>query len=99
MSETASEALIYTKFAALSIALRPLLAELEHRVKITPNELSALLNECHTAWLSTRQQLMGGRVSDEVGRMDPSVSDLVDLVSRWRTCVSPRGLTPDTRWL
>ena len=80
MSETASQALIYTKFVSLSGALRPLIAELETRAVITPDELAALLAECHGAWMTTRQALMGSRVSNEVGRMNPGGSDLVDLV-------------------
>lgn len=81
ISETAIQALLYTKFASLSTSLRPLLAELEHRVRTTPNELSALMGECHSAWVSTRQALLGNRVSSEVARMEPMTSDLVDLVS------------------
>ena len=80
LSETASQALIYTKFVSLSTSLRPLLAELEQRVAFTPDELASLLQECHTAWVTTRQSLVGGRVSVEIGRMNPAGSDLVDLV-------------------
>ena len=54
--------------------------ELEYRVKVNPNELSSLLAECHSAWVSVRQALMGSRVNDEVARMDPANSDLIDLV-------------------
>jgi len=32
--------------------------------------------------VTTRQSLMGGRVAVEIGRMNPGLSDLVDLVSR-----------------
>ncbi|KAK1927132.1 Sec34-like family-domain-containing protein [Papiliotrema laurentii] len=79
LSETATQALIYTKFASLASSLRPLIAELENRVKISPNELSSLLAECHSVWVATRQSLIGGRVTDEVARMNPHSSDLVDL--------------------
>ena len=65
----------------MSTFLRPLLAELERRVRSTPEDLSSLLNECHNAWMSTRLALMSGRVNEEVGRMDPANSDLVDLAS------------------
>lgn len=82
LSDTASQALIYNKFTSLSTSLRPLIAELEHRVSLNPNELTSLLSECHSAWVSTRQTLMGVRVSAEIGRMDPDGYDLVDLVSR-----------------
>jgi hypothetical protein len=81
MSETASQGLIYTKFATLSHAIRPLIAELEQRVRSNPDELASLLGECHSAWVGTRQSLIGARVGEEVGRLDPVGSDLVDLVS------------------
>lgn len=80
LSETAIQALVYTKFVTLASSVRPLLAELEERVLATPEELSALLAECHTAWISTRQSLLGTRVAEEIGRMDPGRSDLIDLV-------------------
>jgi hypothetical protein len=50
-------------------------------VSTSPDDLASLLAECHSAWMTARQSLMGGRVSDEVSRMDPGRSDLVDLVS------------------
>jgi hypothetical protein len=80
LSETASQALLYTKFSSLASSLRPLLAELEDRANITPDELAALLGECHTAWVTTRQNLLGSLVYQEVVRMNPSSTDLVDLV-------------------
>ncbi|WRT68392.1 uncharacterized protein IL334_005368 [Kwoniella shivajii] len=79
LSENAAQALLYTKFISLSQPLRPLLAELEARVSSNPDELTPLLSECHSAWITTRQSLMGGRVMREVGGMDPNASDLVDL--------------------
>ncbi|OWZ31050.1 hypothetical protein C343_03746 [Cryptococcus neoformans C23] len=79
LSETATQAFIYTKFISLSATLRPLLAELEQRVISNPDELGSLLVECHTAYLTTRRNLMGQRVNAEIGRMDPGKSDLVDL--------------------
>jgi hypothetical protein len=33
------------------------------------------------AWVTTRQSLMGGRVGEEIARMEPGKSDLVALVS------------------
>jgi len=79
-SETAIQALLYNKFVTLSHAVRPLMAELEHRSSVNPDELRALLTECHSAYISTRHSLLGAKVSDEVGRLDPRNSDLVDLV-------------------
>lgn len=98
VSETAIQALLYTKFASLSASLRPLLAELEHRVRATPNELSALIGECHSAWVSTRQALLGSRVNSEVARMEPMTSDLVDLVNAIGK-VTSLALTSDARWV
>ncbi|WWC90718.1 uncharacterized protein L201_005655 [Kwoniella dendrophila CBS 6074] len=79
LSETAAQALLYTKFVSLSQPLRPLLAELEIRVSTNPDELTPLLTECHSAWITTRQSLMGSRVMSEVAGLDPNGSDLVDL--------------------
>ncbi|WWD19057.1 hypothetical protein CI109_103515 [Kwoniella shandongensis] len=79
LSETATQALIYTKFVSLSQPLRPLLAELEQRVSSNPDELTTLLTECHNAWVGTRQSLMGTGVNEEIMRMNPTGSDLVDL--------------------
>ncbi|ODN78720.1 hypothetical protein L202_04287 [Cryptococcus amylolentus CBS 6039] len=79
LSETAIQALIYTKFTSLSTSLRPLLSELEQRVSTNPDELAPLLSECNAAYVSTRRNLMGGRVNEEIGRMKPNGSDLVDL--------------------
>jgi hypothetical protein len=64
------------------MSTRPLIAELERRSASNPNELLSLLSECHTAYLSTRTALLGARVSDEVAKLDPRGSDLVDLVSQ-----------------
>ncbi|ORX38511.1 Sec34-like family-domain-containing protein [Kockovaella imperatae] len=79
LSETAIQALIYTKFTSLSPSLRPLVAELEYRASLNPDELNSLLAECHSAWVSARQSLVGPRVAQEIGRMDPDGYDLVDL--------------------
>ncbi|WVR07593.1 hypothetical protein IAU60_004635 [Kwoniella sp. DSM 27419] len=79
LSETAIQALLYTKFISLSGPVRPLLAELESRVSSNSDEVTPLLAECHLAWVQTRQSLMGGRVADEVAGMNPARSDLVDL--------------------
>jgi hypothetical protein len=79
-SETAIQALLYNKFVTLSHAVRPLMVELEHRSSVNPEELRALLSECHSAYISTRHSLLGAKVSDEVGRLDPRGSGLVDLV-------------------
>lgn len=71
--------MLYTKFNSLAASTRPLLAELEVRSTANPDELASLLAECHSAWLSTRQSLLGARVSEEVSRLDPTKAELVDL--------------------
>lgn len=64
----------------------------------TPDELTSLLTECHSAWVSTRQSLLGSRVAEEIGRMEPTKSDLVDLVSRSHPAKEIL-LMADPRWL
>ncbi len=82
LSETATLALIYTKFTSFAFPLRPLLAELEKRATAHPDELGSLLDECHAAWMTARRMLMSPRVEREVKRMEPGASGLptVDLV-------------------
>ena len=81
LSETALSALLYTKFATLAHAVRPIVAELENRVSSGNDDLSSLLAECHTTYVTTRQSLIASRVATEVLRLDPVGSDLVALVS------------------
>lgn len=82
-SETATIALLYTKFTSLAFPLRPLLAELELRASENPTELGSLLDECHSTWISVRKGLINGRVEREVKAMEPgnAGTGLVDLVS------------------
>lgn len=61
------------------MSLRPLIAELEQRISTNKHELGQILADCHSAWVTTRQSLMGGRVAEEVGRLNPTKGDLVDL--------------------
>lgn len=83
----------------MSTAIRPLIAELEHRSASNPKELHSLLAECHNAYLSTRSSLLGARVSDEVGKLDPRGSDLVDLVSTPAVARQYHSDRADTSWL
>jgi len=71
--------LLYNRFSSLSTSLRPLIAELEQRIPTNKAELEQILADCHFAWVSTRQSLMGGRVSEEITRLNPTRGDLVDL--------------------
>jgi len=52
---------------------------LERPAQSYPNELSALLAECHYAYFSTRQSLLVPRVMEEIRGLDPGRSDLVEL--------------------
>ncbi|KAL7422762.1 Golgi transport complex subunit 3 [Cryptotrichosporon argae] len=79
LSETASQGLLYNRFSTLSSSLRPLIAELEQRTRVNKDELPQILADCHAAWVQARQTLVGPRVAQEVGRMNPGRSDLVDL--------------------
>lgn len=71
--------LLYNRFSSLSASLRPLLAELEQRIPSNKDELPQILMDCHIAWVTSRQALMGPRVAEEIARLNPSRGDLVDL--------------------
>lgn len=73
--------LLYTRFHTVSGPLAPLLAELERRAQAHPDELSALLAECHVAYFSARRTLLVGRLMEEIKGLDPARTELVELVS------------------
>ncbi len=73
--------LLYTRFQTVSGPLAPLLAELERRAQAHPDELSALLAECHTAYFSARKTLLVNRLMEEIKGLDPARTELVELVS------------------
>lgn len=79
LSETATLALLYTKFTSFAFPLRPLLSELEKRAMENPSELGSLLDECHSTWVTVRKSLIGGRVEREIKRMEPNVTEIVEL--------------------
>ena len=64
----------------MSGPLAPLLAELERRARAHPDELSALLAECHTAYFSARKGLLVNRLMEEIKGLDPARTELVELV-------------------
>jgi hypothetical protein len=70
---------LYTRFKSVSTKLAPLLGELERRARSYPDELSALLAECHYAYFSMRKSLLVPRVVEEIRGLDPGRSDLVEL--------------------
>lgn len=79
ISPTAQHHLLYTRFRSVSVRVAPLLGELERRARSYPDELSALLAECHAAYLTTRKTLLVPRVVIEIRGLDPGKSELVEL--------------------
>ncbi|RPD58666.1 Sec34-domain-containing protein [Lentinus tigrinus ALCF2SS1-6] len=79
VSTTAQTHLLYTRFQTVSGPLSPLLAELERRAQAHPDELSALLAECHTAYFSARKTLLVNRLMEEIKGLDPARTELVEL--------------------
>ncbi|KAI0368378.1 Sec34-domain-containing protein [Pilatotrama ljubarskyi] len=79
VSTTAQMHLLYTRFRTVSGPLAPLLAELERRAQAHPDELSALLSECHTAYFSARKGLLVGRLMEEIKGLDPARTEIVEL--------------------
>lgn len=92
--------------------LAPLVRELQfrapaHRAAAMGAEGAAvgqLVGECAAAWVAFRMGVLGAVVNAEIGRMDPSRGDLVDLVRRRKLSKASRDsrLTaslapPDTR--
>lgn len=54
---------------------------MERRALKYPNELTALLTECHSAFLSARKGLLMGRLLEDIKGLDPAKTELVELVS------------------
>jgi len=79
ISQTAQSHLLYSKFRSVSSSLAPLLAELEHRALSHPEELSALLGECHASYFAARKALVVGTLVEEIRLLEPVKSDLVEL--------------------
>ncbi|KIY73271.1 Sec34-domain-containing protein [Cylindrobasidium torrendii FP15055 ss-10] len=79
VSSTAQMHLLYTRFRSVAPQLGPLLRELERRAVSHPDELMALLSECHTAYLSTRKSLLINRLMEEIKGLDPTHTELVEL--------------------
>jgi len=81
VSATAQNHLLYTRFMSVSSQLAPLLSEFERRAQTHPDELSALLAECHTAYFAARKSLLVTRLINEIKGLDPTRTELVELVS------------------
>jgi len=72
--------LLYTRFRSVTSQLAPLLGELERRAEAHPEDLSALLSECHSAYFAARKGLLVGRLMEEIKGLDPAHTELVELV-------------------
>ncbi|KAI6157888.1 Sec34-like family-domain-containing protein [Pisolithus tinctorius] len=81
VSATAQMHLLYTRFRSVTPQLTPLLGELERRGAAHPEELSALLSECHSAYFSVRKSLLVGRLTEEIKGLDPARTELVELTN------------------
>ena len=81
VSATAQNHLLYTRFTSVSSQLSPLLSEFERRAQTHPDELSALLAECHAAYFAARKSLLVNRLINEIKGLDPTRTELVELVS------------------
>ncbi|KAF8578039.1 cis-golgi transport vesicle tethering complex subunit [Ramaria rubella] len=79
VSETAQTHLLYSKFITTSYQVAPLLAELERRAAVHPDDIASLLTECHTAYLTARKNLLVGRLVEDIKGLDPTKSELVEL--------------------
>lgn len=79
VSVTAQQHLLYTRFYTVSERLAPLLAELERRAAVHPEELSSLLAECHAAYFAARKGLLVNRLTEEIKGLDPTRTELVEL--------------------
>lgn len=74
--------LLYTRFGSVANRVVPYLRELECQAQAHPDELEALLSECHAAYFSTRKALLVGPLTEEIRGLDPARTELVELVSR-----------------
>lgn len=81
VSSTAQQHLLYTRFMSVSAQVTPLLSEFERRVQTHPEELSTLLTECHAAYFTARKSLLVNRLISEIKGLDPTRTELVELVS------------------
>ena len=78
-------------FRSVSPQLAPLLRELERRVQIHPEDLSALLSDCHSAYFGARRSFVVGRLIEEIKKLDPRNKELVELASSLISeCAKPK---------
>jgi hypothetical protein len=80
VSDTAQMHLLYTRFTTVAGQLAPLLGEFERRARTHPEELGALLSECHAAYFAARKSLLVARLTEQIRGLDPTRTELVELV-------------------
>lgn len=76
----AVRALLFSKFEAASLELRPLISELEKRSAREPDEYAALLSELFFTWFGVRTNVLSGRVRKEISRMEITHQQLPDVI-------------------
>ncbi|KAI0292705.1 Sec34-like family-domain-containing protein [Multifurca ochricompacta] len=79
VSDTAQVHLLYTRFITVAGQVSPLLGELENRARAHPDELGALLSECHAAYFGARKNLLVSRLTEQIRGLDPTRTELVEL--------------------
>lgn len=70
LSDSATTALLYTKFVTSAPALRRLLYQLEKRAVLDGSEYGSLASECFHTWFGLRAALVSPGVALEVRRID-----------------------------
>ncbi|KAH9958352.1 hypothetical protein BGW80DRAFT_1564997 [Lactifluus volemus] len=66
VTDTAQMHLLYTRFTTVAGQLAPLLGEFERRAHSHPEELGALLSECHGAYFGARKNLLVSRLTEQI---------------------------------
>ncbi|KAH9953767.1 hypothetical protein BGW80DRAFT_1476814 [Lactifluus volemus] len=80
VTDTAQMHLLYTRFTTVAGQLAPLLGEFERRAHSHPEELGALLSECHGAYFGARKNLLVSRLTEQIRGLDPTRTELVELI-------------------
>ncbi|KAH9967673.1 hypothetical protein BGW80DRAFT_1462175 [Lactifluus volemus] len=76
--------ILYTRFTTVTGRLAPLLGEFEIGAHSHPEELGALLSECHGAYFGARKNPLVSRQTEQIRGLDPTRTELVELTRRHR---------------
>jgi conserved oligomeric Golgi complex subunit 3 len=79
MSQTRTNAYSLHAFHHVTGRLAPLLGEFEIRAHSHPEELGALLSECHAEYFGARKNLLVSRLTEQIRGLDPTRTELVEL--------------------